>query len=98
MNYLTKMPIDTLKIDKSFIDNICNSSKDSFIAESIIQLAHSLDIKVVAEGVEQEEQLMLLRAQRCDIVQGFVYSPPLHPSALIDVIREDDLISQVSLF
>ena len=98
LNYLTKMPIDTLKIDKSFIDNICNSSKDSFIAESIIQLAHSLDIKVVAEGVEQEEQLMLLRAQRCDIVQGFVYSPPLHPSALIDVIREDDLISQVSLF
>lgn len=98
LNYLTKMPINTLKIDKSFIDNICNSQKDSFIAESIIQLAHSLDIRVVAEGVEREEQLTLLREQRCDIIQGFIYSPPLHPSALLDVIREDDLISQVSLF
>lgn len=98
LNYLTKMPIDTLKIDKSFIDNICSSDKDSCIAESIIQLAHSLDIKVVAEGVEHEEQLSLLRSKRCDIVQGYIYSPPLHPSALMEVIREDDLISQVSLF
>ena len=97
LNYLTKMPIDTLKIDKSFINNICSSRKDSFIAESIIQLAHSLDIKVVAEGVESEEQLTLLRKQRCDIVQGFIYSPPLHPAALIDVIMEDDLISQCTL-
>lgn len=98
LNYLTKMPIDTLKIDKSFIDNICNSTKDSCIAESIIQLAHSLDIKVVAEGVEEENQLALLRAQRCDIVQGFIYNPPLYPSELMDVIREDDLITQCSLF
>jgi diguanylate cyclase (GGDEF)-like protein len=98
LNYLTKMPINTLKIDKSFIDNICSNNKDSCIAESIIQLAHSLDIKVVAEGVEREDQLTLLREQRCDIIQGFIYSPPLHPSALLDIIREDDLITQVSLF
>lgn len=98
LNYLTKMPIDTLKIDKSFIDNICTNKKDSRIAEAIIQLAHSLDIKVVAEGVEQEDQLTLLRLQKCDIVQGFIYNPPLHPAALMDVIREDDLISQISLF
>jgi EAL domain-containing protein (putative c-di-GMP-specific phosphodiesterase class I) len=98
LNYLTKMPINTLKIDKSFIDNICTSRKDSFIAESIIQLAHSLDIRVVAEGVESEEQLIMLKEQKCDIVQGFVYSPPLHSSALLDNIREDDLISQCSLF
>lgn len=98
LNYLTKMPINTLKIDKSFIDNICNSSKDAFISEAIIQLAHSLDIKVVAEGVENEEQLILLRKQRCDFVQGYIYSPPLHPSALLDIIREDDMIMQCSLF
>lgn len=98
LNYLTNMPIDTLKIDKSFINNICSSAKDSCIAESIIQLAHSLDIKVVAEGVEHEEQLILLRTQRCDIIQGFIFSPPLHPTSLLDVIREDDLISQCSLF
>lgn len=98
LNYLTKMPINTLKIDKSFIDNICYSDKDSYIAQSIIQLAHSLDIKVIAEGVEHEEQLTLLRDQRCDIVQGFIYSAPLHPNALLDAIREDDTITQCSLF
>ena len=98
LNYLTKMPIDTLKIDKSFIDNICTNEKDSCIAESIIQLAHSLDIRVVAEGVEQEEQLCLLRSKRCDIIQGYVYSPPLHPEDLLEVIKEDDLVTQCSLF
>jgi EAL domain-containing protein (putative c-di-GMP-specific phosphodiesterase class I) len=98
LNYLTKMPIDTLKIDKSFIDNICTNEKDSCIAESIIQLAHSLDIKVVAEGVEHDDQLVLLKTQRCDIIQGYIFSPPLHPTAFLDIIREDDLITQCSLF
>lgn len=98
LNYLTRMPINTLKIDKSFVDNICNSNKDSFIAEAIIQLAHSLDIRVVAEGVEYEEQLILLKEQKCDIVQGYIYSKPLHPSDLLDIIREDDSIVQRNLF
>ncbi|MBH1939340.1 EAL domain-containing protein [Mobilitalea sibirica] len=88
LNYLTKMPINTLKIDKSFIDNICYSEKDSQIAKSIIQLAHSLNIKVVAEGVEYENQLALLKEQKCDIIQGFIYSGPLHAPALIDMIRK----------
>lgn len=88
LNYLTNMPINTLKIDKSFIDNICISEKDAYIAESIISLAHSLNIKVVAEGVETKEQLQLLREKKCDIVQGFVFSDPLHPQALEDLIRQ----------
>lgn len=87
LNYLTKMPINTLKIDKSFVDNICFNAKDSCIAESIIQLAHSLNIKVVAEGVEHENQLALLKSLKCDIIQGFIFSAPLHPAALIDVIQ-----------
>ena len=98
LNYLTKMPIDTLKIDKSFIDNICHDKKDVQIAEAIIQLAHSLDIRVVAEGVETETQLALLRQRHCDIIQGYIFSKPLHPSELLEVLREDDLISQYSLF
>lgn len=98
LNYLTKMPIDTLKIDKSFVDYICTSSKDSRIADSIIQLAHSLDIKVVAEGVEHEDQLALLKTQRCDVIQGYIYHKPLHPEDLLEVIREDDKITQCSLF
>lgn len=98
LNYLTKMPINDLKIDKSFIDNICNSRKDACISETIIQLAHSLDIKVVAEGVETEDQLVLLRKQNCDFIQGFIYSPPLHSSELLDIIKEDDRTMQYSLF
>ncbi|MDD3174258.1 MAG: EAL domain-containing protein [Herbinix sp.] len=98
LNYLTKLPINTLKIDKSFIDNICFSRKDSSIAESIIQLAHSLDIKVVAEGVEDEDQLCLLKAQKCDIIQGYIYNKPMHPADLIGLIHEDDSVIQCSLF
>lgn len=88
LNYLTKLPINTLKIDKSFIDNICSSTKDSYISEAIIQLAHSLNIQVVAEGVENTNQLNVLKRQECDIIQGFIFSEPLHPPALIDVILE----------
>jgi diguanylate cyclase (GGDEF)-like protein len=98
LNYLTQMPIDTLKIDKSFIDNICINEKDVQIAETIIQLAHSLSIKVVAEGVETEEQLSLLKARHCDIVQGYIFSRPLYPAELLEALKEDDLISQCSLF
>lgn len=88
LNYLTKLPINTLKIDKSFIDNICNNIKDAAIAEAIIQLAHQLNIQVVAEGVEDSNQLQLLKQQKCDIIQGFIFSAPLHPPALIDIIQE----------
>lgn len=88
LNYLTSMPIDTLKIDKSFIDHICTSKKDAHIAESIITLAHSLNVKVVAEGVESRDQLELLKSMDCDIVQGFVFSAPLHPEELEDLIRK----------
>ena len=87
LNYLTRMPINTLKIDKSFIDNICTSKKDARIAETIISLAHSLQIKVVAEGVETEEQLELLKEKKCDIIQGFIYAHPLHPEELEDLIK-----------
>ena len=59
-NYLTQIPIDTLKIDKSFIDGICSNEKDRCIADSIIDLAHKMDISVVAEGVEDNEQLQIL--------------------------------------
>jgi len=89
LNYLTRMPINTLKIDKSFIDHICTSKKDAHIAELIISLAHNLQIKVVAEGVENEDQLALLREKKCDYVQGYVFAPPLHPEELEDLIKKE---------
>ncbi|MDF2593676.1 MAG: sensor-containing diguanylate cyclase/phosphodiesterase [Clostridia bacterium] len=76
-NYLRKLPIHTLKIDKSFIDGICSSRKEQAIAHGIIQLAHQMSLQVVAEGVEKEEQLATLRAKECDKVQGYLFSKPL---------------------
>jgi diguanylate cyclase (GGDEF)-like protein len=87
LNYLTSMPINTLKIDKSFIDNISNNEKDSFIAEAIIQLAHNIDVEVVAEGVEYEIQLDMLKNKQCDIVQGYIYSKPLLPTELMELLE-----------
>lgn len=89
LNYITRMPINTLKIDKSFIDHICTSKKDAHIAELIISLAHNLQIKVVAEGVENENQLALLKDKNCDYVQGYLFSPPLYPEELEILIRRE---------
>ena len=77
LSYLKLFPIDDLKIDRSFVFNITTDSTDAAIAASIIVLAHSMNLNVVAEGVETQEQLELLRKQGCDIVQGFLFSRPL---------------------
>jgi diguanylate cyclase (GGDEF)-like protein len=78
LNYLRKLPINFIKIDKSFIDEVTISSKDSFIASSLIDLAHGIDLRVVAEGVETVEQLELLKSYGCDEIQGYYYSKPLN--------------------
>ncbi len=85
-NYLTQIPIDTLKIDKSFIDGICSNDKDKCIADSIISLAHKMNISVVAEGVEDTEQLSVLQEQFCDTLQGYLFSKPLRASDLISLL------------
>ena len=77
LSYLRLFPIDILKIDRSFVFNLTSESNDAAIANSIIQLAHSMNLKVVAEGVETQEQLEILRHQGCDFVQGFLFSRPL---------------------
>lgn len=91
LNYLTSMPINTLKIDKSFVDNISHNEKDSFIAEAIIQLAHSIEVDVIAEGVEFEDQLGILKNKKCDIIQGYIYSKPLLPSRLLAILDSSDI-------
>ncbi len=83
LNYLRVLPINTLKIDKKFTDNICNSESDKFIMECMINLAHSMDIKVVVEGVEDAHQVVLLKEMNCDIIQGYYYYKPL-PSEKIE--------------
>ena len=75
--YLKKFPIDIVKIDRSFVRDVCEDADDAAIVTGIIALAHSLRLKVVAEGVQNEAQLRFLRQRCCDIVQGFLLSKPV---------------------
>ncbi|APG27777.1 hypothetical protein A7E78_07965 [Syntrophotalea acetylenivorans] len=78
LSYLKYFPIDRIKIDRSFVRDITTDSDDAAITEAIVVMAHSLKLKVVAEGVETEEQLEFLRGCGCEEVQGFYFSRP-HP-------------------
>ena len=77
MNYLKSFPITKLKIDKSFISGLPQSSDDMAITMAIIALAHGMNIKVVAEGVEHEDQVDFLRSHACDVLQGYYYAKPM---------------------
>jgi len=77
LNYLARLPMDTLKIDRSFVVSMTQSPESKTIVSTIISLAHSLKLKVVAEGVETEDQLELLKFLKCDEVQGFLLSRPV---------------------
>jgi len=77
LSYLKKFPIDTIKIDRSFVSDIHTDPNDAAIVLAVIALAHSLDLKVIAEGVELKEQAAYLLEHNCDRVQGFLYSQPI---------------------
>src|SRR5690349_20335204 len=87
--YLKRFPIDALKIDHSFVRDITSDPEDAMITLAIIGLAHSLKLKVVAEGVETQEQLDLLAANGCDEIQGYRFSVPTTPRECADMLRED---------
>ncbi len=77
LSYLAKLPVDTLKIDRSFVLDMTGEPEGLALVSTIISLAHSLELKVVAEGVETEEQSRLLRLLKCDEMQGFLFSKPV---------------------
>lgn len=77
LSYLKRLPINTLKIDQSFVRNMTTDKDDAVIAKTIIGLAHSLHLKAIAEGVETIEQLEFLRSHGCDRIQGYLFSRPL---------------------
>src|SRR5438132_6882661 len=82
LNYLKRFPIDILKLDQSFVREVNHDATDAAIVSAVISMAHSLDLKVIAEGVETEEQLAFLTKQRCDRIQGYLFSAPLAPDQL----------------
>ena len=77
LSYLKRFPVDTLKIDQSFIRDVVTDKDDRAIVRAIMAMAQSLNLHVIAEGVEKAEQLTYLRSSLCDIVQGYLFSQPV---------------------
>ncbi|MBX8944122.1 MULTISPECIES: GGDEF domain-containing phosphodiesterase [Lysinibacillus] len=87
LSYLVRFPLDCLKIDRSFIQHIGSLDEKQAVVDAIIQMSHRLKMKVVAEGVEQAQQVDILRKMNCDIIQGYYYSKPLPLNELMEFME-----------
>jgi diguanylate cyclase (GGDEF)-like protein/PAS domain S-box-containing protein len=92
LSYLNRLPVDTLKIDRRFLENLGENPGNKIIVEAVVSLAHSLGLEVTGEGVESAEQLELLRRMGCDFVQGYHLVGPLPPEE-VDQLLADRLVS-----
>ena len=90
-SYLKRLPITTLKIDKSFVDDICVNKRDKDITNAIIALANNLGFATVAEGIEEHQQELLLQEMGCELGQGYFFSRPKKPSEIISFIQAKEL-------
>jgi EAL domain-containing protein (putative c-di-GMP-specific phosphodiesterase class I) len=88
LSHLKHFPIDRLKIDRSFVKHVTHDQNDATIAEAIIALAHSMKLTVVAEGIEQSEQLEFMLQRKCDTMQGFYLSRPAEANAFTDFLKK----------
>ena len=89
LTYVKHFPVDRLKIDQCFVRDITTNPSDAAIVRAIVSLGHSLDLEIVAEGVETIEQTALLRTEGCDEVQGFYFAAPMRPEELIAFVSEN---------
>ena len=85
--YLRKFPVDAIKIDKSFIDNVLTDTQTAVLVKTIIAMGHSLGMEVVAEGVETPEQKAFLAENDCDIIQGYIISTPIDTGHVVDFLQ-----------
>lgn len=88
MNYLKRLPVNNLKIDKSFLDTIMDNRSDQNIVKTIISLAQTLDLAVIAEGVEKDEQGLFLKNAKCNKAQGYLYSKPLPKEEAEELLKK----------
>jgi diguanylate cyclase (GGDEF)-like protein/PAS domain S-box-containing protein len=96
LSYLKRLPIAELKIDRSFVHDLVNDPDDLILAATIVKLGHSLGLRVVAEGVETEEQRQILLAQGCDLAQGYLFDPPIPAEQFTHWLMRDRLQSEHS--
>ena len=97
LSALKSFPISTLKIDKSFVRDLATSTDDQAIALAVISLGHRLHLRVIAEGVETEEQRDFLRRNDCDEMQGYLFSPPVPPERITEMLREQAARKQAAM-
>lgn len=90
LGYLKYLPVNTLKIDRIFIKDMCNDDNDRQIVKALISMAHSMGIIIVAEGVEEQNQYNLLAQYDCDEIQGYLISKPISADELTDMLRKSD--------
>jgi EAL domain-containing protein (putative c-di-GMP-specific phosphodiesterase class I) len=88
--YLSRLPIDTVKIDRSFVHSMTDKAENTSIVSAILSLARALNLRAVAEGVETEDQAELLRLLLCDEMQGYLFSPPVPMDKLEILLRGGD--------
>lgn len=88
LSYLKKLPINTLKIDKSFIDTVLTDSATKIITESIVNMVNMLGLETIAEGVEDEQQLQYLRRVGCDVIQGYLLGKPQPPEEIEQLLKD----------
>jgi EAL domain-containing protein (putative c-di-GMP-specific phosphodiesterase class I) len=87
LSRLHDFPVDTLKIDKSFVQAINEETDQAPIVAAVITLAHGLELDVLAEGVETADQLAFLQSHNCDLVQGFLFRKPVEVEAISELVR-----------
>ena len=92
LTYLEKLPISTLKIDKTFIDGILTEGHEHFFSKSIIDIAHKLGLRVVAEGVEEESQVTYLQSCSNYVIQGYWFSRPVDEDTAMDLYKKQNII------
>ena len=96
LSHLLRFPIDTLKIDKSFVDDVATNPDAHAVAAAIVQLGKTLNLEVVAEGIEDVEQLEALNALSCGLGQGYHFARPLPSAGVAELLIADNLVRNSS--